>query len=51
MKGTESTAVIGVATVTLLLAAAVSWLRRRSRPPASQGIDRVRGELSLGSRA
>jgi zinc/manganese transport system permease protein len=46
-----STAVIGVATVTFLLAAAVSWLRRRSRPPASRGIDGVRGELSLGSRA
>jgi zinc/manganese transport system permease protein len=46
-----STAVIGVATVTFLLAAAVSWLRSRSRPPASQGIDEVRGELSLGSRA
>jgi zinc/manganese transport system permease protein len=46
-----STAVIGVATATFLIAAAVSWLRRRSRPPASQGIDGVRGELSLGSRA
>lgn len=46
-----STAVIGVATVTFLLAAAASWLRRRSRPPASQGIDGVRGGLSLGSRA
>lgn len=46
-----STAVIGVATMTFLLAAAVSWLRRRSRPPASQGIDGMQGELSLGSRA
>jgi zinc/manganese transport system permease protein len=46
-----STAVIGVATMTFLLAAAVSWLRRRSRPPASRGIDGVRDELSLGSRA
>jgi zinc/manganese transport system permease protein len=46
-----STAVIGVATVTFLLAAAVSWLRRRSRPPRVSGIDEVRGELSLGSRA
>jgi len=46
-----STAVIGIATATFLLAAAVSWLRRRSRPPASQGIGGVRGELSLGSRA
>jgi zinc/manganese transport system permease protein len=46
-----STAVIGVATVTFLLAAAVSSLRRRSRPPAFRGIDGVRGELSLGSRA
>jgi zinc/manganese transport system permease protein len=46
-----STAVIGVATATFLLAAAVSRLRRRSRPPASQGIDGVRGELSLGSKA
>ena len=46
-----STAVIGVATVTFLLAAAVSWLRRRSRPPASRGIDGMQGELSLGSRA
>ncbi len=44
-----STAVIGVATVTFLAAAAVAWLRRRSRPPASQGIDEVRSELSLGS--
>jgi zinc/manganese transport system permease protein len=46
-----STAVIGVATMTFLLAAAVSWLRRRSRPPASQGIEGMQGELSLGSRA
>jgi zinc/manganese transport system permease protein len=46
-----STAVIGVATMTFLLAAAVSWLRRRSRPPASQRIDGMQGELSLGSRA
>jgi zinc/manganese transport system permease protein len=46
-----STAVIGVATVIFLLTAAVSWLRRRSRPPASQGIDGMQGELSLGSRA
>jgi zinc/manganese transport system permease protein len=46
-----STAVIGVATATFLLAAAVSWLRRRARPPASQGIDGIQGELSLGSRA
>ncbi len=46
-----STAVIGVATAAFLLAAAVSWLRRRARPPASQGIDGIRGELSLGSRA
>jgi zinc/manganese transport system permease protein len=46
-----STAVIGVATATFLLAAAVSWLRHRSRPPASRGIDGVPGELSLGSRA
>lgn len=46
-----STAVIGAATVTFLLAAAVSWLRRRSRPPAPEGIDGTRGELPLGSRA
>ena len=46
-----STAVIGVATASFLLAAAVSWLRRRSRPPAFQGIDGMQGELSLGSRA
>ncbi len=46
-----STAVIGVATATFLLAVAVSWLRRRSRPPASREIDGVRGGLSLGSRA
>lgn len=46
-----STAVIGVATATFLLAAAVSWLRRRARPPSPQGIDGMRSELSLGSRA
>jgi zinc/manganese transport system permease protein len=46
-----STAVIGVATATFLLAAALSWLRHRSRAPASQGIDGTRDELSLGSRA
>jgi zinc/manganese transport system permease protein len=46
-----STAVISVATAIFLLAAAFSRLRHRSRPPESQGIDGVRGELSLGSRA
>ncbi len=46
-----STAVIGAATATFLLAAAVSWLRSRSRTPESQGIDGVRGGASLGSRA
>jgi len=46
-----STAVIGVATATFLLAAAFSWLRRRSRQPGSQGIDGGRVELSLGSRS
>ena len=38
-----STAVIGVATATFALAAAVSRLRRRSSPPAPRGIDGVRG--------
>ncbi len=46
-----STAVIGAATAAFLLAAAVSRLRRRSRPPASREIDGIPGELSLGSRA
>ncbi len=44
-----STAVIGAATAAFLLAATVSWLRRRLHPPASGEIDAIRGELSLGS--
>ncbi len=44
-----STAVIGTATAAFLLAAAVSRLRRRLRPPAAGEIEAIQGRLSLGS--
>jgi zinc/manganese transport system permease protein len=46
-----STAVIGVATAAFLLAAAVSWLRRRSRPHVGEGTDPIGDPRPLGSGA